>query len=123
MKTIFGRTTILALWLLSGLFLVVNPGLAAGRPGNADALKLPGVSVTQAEIPRIMAVLEGKVEDRELLETARKKLVTLDRRKTRLLSSLCDRVANEGQSAGRLHRCSSDADSIPHAVQESAFGT
>lgn len=100
MKIKFSKITILAIWILSIPLLIVNPCLSAGRPSHADQLKPPRVVEVQAEIPKILAVLEGKVEDHDLLETAKKKLLTLDRRKTQLLSSLCDRIVNDGQSTG-----------------------
>jgi hypothetical protein len=89
-----------ALWVLFIPLLIVNTSLAAGRTGYAGLEKHPAVSGTQAEIPKILAVLESKVENHELLETAKKKLQTFDHNQTQLLSSLCDRITDDGQTAG-----------------------
>ena len=100
MEIEFSTITKLAIWILSIPLLIVNPCLSAGRPSHTDQLKPARVVEVQAEIPKILAVLECKVEDHNLLETAKKKLLTLDRRKMQLLSSLCDQISNDGQSAG-----------------------
>jgi len=90
----------MAFLLLSAFLLLVNPCLAAGRPGRAGLQEFPGVPGAQAEISKVLEVLESRMEDHKLLETAKKKLLTLNHHQTRLLSSLCDRIASEGETAG-----------------------
>jgi hypothetical protein len=88
-------------FLLLGLVMVfVNPktascGLSGARPAEA-ALDL----AKNKSISRILPVLESRVHDQKLRRKAIDKLVTLDVNRLRLISSLCDKIAVNGTSAG-----------------------
>jgi hypothetical protein len=99
-KVIKIAIAIVAFWLLSISFLPANPGLAAGTSDRVGLQNISGAPGAQAEISKVLEVLESKMEDQKLLETAKQKLLTLDRNHTRLLSSLCDVIATDGQTAG-----------------------
>jgi hypothetical protein len=53
-----------------------------------------------ADVSKILWVFENRVEDQQLLERAKDKLLTLDQRQLRLIASLSDRVAMEGNTTG-----------------------
>ncbi len=55
---------------------------------------------SSADVAKILWVLENKIEDRQLLERTKDKLLTLDRRQIRLIASLSDRVADKGDTTG-----------------------
>jgi len=87
----------LLFWLV---MVLVNPktascGLSGARPAEA-ALKL----AKNNSISSILPVLESRVHDQKLRRKAIDKLVTLDADKIQLISSLCDKIAMNGASAG-----------------------
>lgn len=88
-------------FLFFGLVSVlVNPktatcGLSGASPAEA-ALKV----AKNNSISRILPVLESRVHDQKLRKKAIDKLVTLDADKIQLISSLCDKIAMNGSSAG-----------------------
>jgi hypothetical protein len=94
------KSTIIAFWLLPVSLFMVSPNLADARPVQAGAQELSKTIGAQAEISKVLGVLESRVEDYDLLETAKRKFLTLDHHKTRLLSSLCDRIVSDGHTAG-----------------------
>jgi hypothetical protein len=94
------RIALVAIWPLLISLAVISPGLAAARSVQSIPPTRPEIVDEQAAIWKILEVLESRVEDPKLVEIAKKKLLTLDRRKTHLLSSLCDRIENDGHAAG-----------------------
>jgi hypothetical protein len=54
----------------------------------------------EANVLRILTVLENKIEDRQLLEKTKEKLLALSDGQARLIASLSDRVTKEENSAG-----------------------
>lgn len=49
-------------------------------------------------VSRILAVLESRIEDQEVLERTKEKLFTLSDKQTRLIASLSDQVNQEGNT-------------------------
>ncbi|OGP74974.1 MAG: hypothetical protein A2W09_03020 [Deltaproteobacteria bacterium RBG_16_50_11] len=73
---------------------------AAATPAvhpNSDG---PLASKDRANVSKILTVLERRVDDPQLLEKTKKKLITLRDGQTRLIASLSDRVAEEGNTTG-----------------------
>ena len=54
----------------------------------------------RANMSKILTVLERRVEDPQLLGKTQKKLITLSDGQPRLIASLSDRVAEEGNTTG-----------------------
>jgi hypothetical protein len=52
------------------------------------------------DVSKILLVLENRIEDQQLLEKTRDKLLTLNDRQIRLIASLSDRVHTEGNTTG-----------------------
>jgi hypothetical protein len=88
-------------FVLLGLVMVfVNPktascGISGARPAEAALILSKNNSVS-----RILPVLESRVHDQKLRRKTIDKLVTLDDEKIQLISSLCDKIAMNGTSAG-----------------------
>ena len=55
--------------------------------------------IVKAETSKIMQVLGDRIEDPEVLEKTREKLFTLRVEEIRLVSSLCERVSADEQTA------------------------
>jgi hypothetical protein len=92
-----GNMKRLAIYLV--ILWLACTGVAMGaitdiRPGNQPVLG------RETNVFRILTVFENKIEDRQLLEKTKKKLLTLSDGQTRLIASLSDRVTQEGNSAG-----------------------
>jgi hypothetical protein len=60
----------------------------------------PHPSIRSADVFKIVAVLENKIQDQPSLEKTKKKLFTLNDRQTRLIASLSDRVTEEADTMG-----------------------
>ena len=80
----------------------VNPAFAVPRgypqsgspfPAEDKALKTWDSKRVKTETSRIMAVLEERIEDPDVLAKTRDKLFTLKDEEIRLVSSLCDRIS------------------------------
>ena len=87
--------------LLTGfIFLIANPALAA--IGSLERQKETNFAQEyhEEDLYRILAVLEGKMGRKKLSPKAREKLFTLSGDQTRLVTSLCDRISDDGRSAG-----------------------
>jgi hypothetical protein len=67
-----------------------GPSLQAGQ----------AVIDTHTETSRILAAVETRISSTKLIETARSKLLTMDDKRTRLLSDLSDRVVGDETSIG-----------------------
>ena len=81
-------------------FLTGNPTLAA--IGIIEPQKKAISRKTyQTEDPyKIIEVLEKKMGGKKMSEKAREKLFTLTQDQTRLIISLCERISDDGRSAG-----------------------
>jgi hypothetical protein len=85
----------LALWFI---FLPTATIAKTGKP-NSDSGARYMLSLS-ADVSQILSVLENRIEDQQLLERTKDKLLTLDERQIRLIASLSDRVAKEGNTTG-----------------------
>jgi hypothetical protein len=92
----------IAIWLLifqvAVFFLGKTTAMGGTNHPNSDDHQY--ASDRDVNVLKILAVLENKIEDQQLLEKTKKKLFTLDDGQTRLIASLSDRVAKEGDTTG-----------------------
>jgi hypothetical protein len=72
----------------------------AGSQKNAFDADAPYVMSSLTDVSKILLVLENRIEDQQLLEKTRDKLLTLNDRQIRLIASLSDRVHTEGNTTG-----------------------
>lgn len=81
-------------------FLTGNPAL--GAIGIIETQK-KDTSFQEYQIDdpyKILEVLEKKMGGKKLSEKAREKLFSMPQNQTRLIISLCERISDEGRSAG-----------------------
>jgi len=93
------KTVATGLALVQGFIFLPSTTIASNRKDAPDshALYVTGFS---ADVSKILSVFENRIEDRELLERTKDKLLTLDQRQIRLIASLSDRVTKEGNTTG-----------------------
>lgn len=90
-----------AIWLVifqMAIFFLVTANARSGAinpDSGAQYLLNHGTHVT-----KILAVLENKIEDQQVLKRTKEKLFTLNDQQTRLIASLSDRAAREGNAPG-----------------------
>jgi len=94
MKTI----TIILLCQLAISFLM--PSAAVSAIPVTSAIEAPGVSLNNKNISKILPVLENRVGDPILRRKTIDKLATLSDEKIRLISSLCEKIAQNSSAAG-----------------------
>jgi hypothetical protein len=82
-------------WLI---FLPTATIAKSGKPASDSDPQY--VLSYSADVSKILWVLENKIEDQQLLERTKDKLLTMDRRQIRLIASLSDRVASERNTTG-----------------------
>jgi hypothetical protein len=82
-------------------WIIFLPGTTIARNGSSvsDSSARYAGSFS-ADVSRILWVLETRIEDERLLERTMDKLWTLDHKQIRLIASLSDRVAEEGNRPG-----------------------
>lgn len=85
----------LAQWLI---FLPTATIAKSGKTAPDSGARY--VLSSSPDVSKILWVLENKIEDQQLLERTKDKLLTLDHRQIRLIASLSDRVAKEGNTTG-----------------------
>ncbi len=85
--------------LAQGLIFLPSTTMA-GSPKNAFDADARYVLSSSTDMSKILLVLENRLEDQQLLERTRDKLLTLDDRQIRLIASLSDRIAKEGNTTG-----------------------
>ena len=95
----FVKTVATGLVLLQWFIFLPSTTIAASGKNAFDshARDVMGFS---ADVSKILSVFENRIEDQQLLERTKDKLLTLDQRQLRLIASLSERVANEGNTAG-----------------------
>jgi len=82
-------------------WLIFLPGTTFAASGKrADDSRTRYVLSFSADVSKILSVFENRIEDPQLLERTKDKLLTLDQRQIRLIASLSDRVAKEGNTTG-----------------------
>ena len=95
----FVKTVATGLALVQWFIFLPSTTIAASGKNASDPRTqyLMGFS---ADVSKILSVFENRIEDRQLLERTKDKLLTLDQRQLRLIASLSERVAKEGNTAG-----------------------
>jgi len=79
--------------LLCALFLVCgSPAYGAATAQRQPIVREP---VFNAELFKILPVLEDKIGDRKLLEKSKEKIYGMDSREVRLIAALCEKVSDE----------------------------
>jgi hypothetical protein len=82
--------------LLVTLFLACgSPAQAAETAQRQSIVREPALNV---EMLKILPVLEGKIEDRKLLEKSKEKIFTMNIRELHLVAALCEKISDEGQT-------------------------
>ena len=85
--------TVLLIFLGAGVFLT-HSSVVLGLEYRSDTIQL------REESLKILSALENKMGSHPLIEKTRSKLSTLSDRQTRLMSSLSELMAGDGQTAG-----------------------
>ena len=95
----FVKTVAAGLALAQWFFFLPNTTIASSGENASDprARYITGVS---ADVSKILSVFENRIEDQQLLERTKDKLLALDQRQLRLIASLSERVAKGGNTAG-----------------------
>lgn len=94
------RTMICIAFLMMFAVFTAKPVLAAVGISEPKGIN-PSYNMDRAEDPyKILAVLESKNGGKKLSEKARDKIFALNEAQTRLITCLCDRIAENGQVAG-----------------------
>ena len=71
------------------------PAHAAETGQRQPVVREPALNV---EMLKILPVLEGKIENRKLLERSKEKLFAMNSRELHLVASLCEKISDEGQT-------------------------
>lgn len=96
--------TSIAVWLLPFLFIILiwdssisfggTPDPKLGHPYNETVIN------REAEMSKILSVLENRIGSQKMIEKAKDRLFTFSDAQTQLMASLADRIANKGNTAG-----------------------
>lgn len=92
--------TALRLFLLFQILLLAGSTLVEARPEKTSSLQQVEPLRRDIGVLKIQTVLQSRLGDRKLTESAKSKVLLLDDRRIRLLSGLCDRVLLGGDTAG-----------------------
>jgi len=95
----FVKTVATGLALVQGFIFLPSTTIAASGKKISDS-DSRYVLRFSTDVSKILLVLEDRIEDQQLLEKTKDKLLTLDQRQIRLIASLSDRVAKEGNTTG-----------------------
>ena len=79
---------------------IVQPPLAASRISQPQGISLSYKTEREEDQHKILGVLENKMGGKKLSARAKEKILTLNEGQTRLITSLCDRIAENGHAAG-----------------------
>ena len=91
----------MAIWLIFFQIAIFLLGIRTVTGGTTDPnFDDPYASNRGTDVLQILAVLENKIEDQQVLEKTKEKLFTLNDGQTRLIASLSDQVAKGGNSTG-----------------------
>lgn len=90
----------IAIWLILFQIAIFLLGIRTATGGTTDPNFDDLYASNQGtNVLKIIAALENKIEDQQVLEKTKEKLFTLNDGQTRLIASLSDRVAMGGNSA------------------------
>jgi len=95
----FVKTVATGLALVQWLIFLPSTTIAASGKNASDS-DAPYVLSFSTDVYKILSVFENRIEDQQLLERTKDKLLTLDQRQIRLIASLSDRVAKEKNTTG-----------------------
>lgn len=95
----FVKTVATGLALVQWFIFLPSATIAASGK-HASGSRAPYVLSFSADVSKILSVFENRIEDQQLLERTKDKLLTLDQRQIRLIASLSDRAAKEGNTTG-----------------------
>jgi hypothetical protein len=95
----FVKTVAAGLAVVQGFIFLPSRTIAAGGKNASDS-RAPYVMSFSADVSKILSVFENRIADQQLLDRTKSKLLTLDQRQLRLIASLSDRVAKEGNTTG-----------------------
>jgi hypothetical protein len=95
----FVKTVAAGLALVQWFIFLPSTTMAASGKNASDA-PAPYELGSSEDVTKILSVFENRIEDQQLLERTKDKLLTLDQRQIRLIASLSDRVAKEGNTTG-----------------------
>lgn len=76
------------------LLAYVTPAYAATASPKRPGIREPALNL---EMLKILPVLEGKIDNRELLEKSKEKIYAMDSREVRLIAALCEKISDERQ--------------------------
>lgn len=96
----FSSVLIACIFILTiSIFSFPRPSLAIAGSRNPKASKYYLVN-RKNDISNILSILEKKTRDQEIVEKAKDKLSNLSGGEIKLISSLCERISQDSQSAG-----------------------
>ena len=72
-----------------------SPAHASAAPQKQPIIREPALNV---EMLKIMPVLEGKIENKKLLEKSKEKIYVMNSHEVRLISALCEKITDDGQA-------------------------
>jgi len=93
------KTVVTGLALVQWFIFLPSITIAASGKNAFDS-RARYVTGFSADVSKILSCFENRIEDQRLLEKTKDKLLTLDQRQLRLIASLSERVAKEGNTAG-----------------------
>lgn len=93
----FKRSLIIFHIILISTFFISDQSMAIGR---RIASPSGNKYYRTRHMNSILSVLKSRISDRQMLEKAKDKLFRLNEKEIRLIASLCDRIQDEGNTAG-----------------------
>jgi hypothetical protein len=84
---------------LEGLSMASLPGGAAPTPSPVRDTRL-SQERAERDLSGIIGIIESRIKNRRLPEKAKNKLAAMSDEDIRLVTSLCDRMAGSGDTAG-----------------------
>jgi hypothetical protein len=84
---------------LEGLSLASLPKDAGPTPSRERNTRVSRER-SDRDLSKIIGILESRIKNRQLPEKAKNKLAAMNDEEIRLVTSLCDRMAGEGDTAG-----------------------
>jgi 4-hydroxybenzoate polyprenyltransferase len=92
----------MTIWPAVVLFAIFTWGIPTGfcaTPGTAPDTRYQEGGLAVEKL-KILSVLEDRMGDEKILEKTKDKLLTLNDKKVRLISSLCERISDGERTAG-----------------------
>ena len=82
------------------LLCMLLPAFAPHAHGAETALRQSIIrgAALKVEMLKILPVLEEKIEDKNLLEKSKEKILAMNSRELHLVAALCEKISDEGQT-------------------------